>query len=214
MIFNFFKRLKYKNIQRESFSAWEKAGSEKTFLFNYNLNEDSLVFDIGSFEGNYAEVLYDKYHCNIYAFEPVKEFADKLEIKFKNNDKIKVFPIGLSGTTAETYISHDGSASSIFGKNKSGEIINLKKVSEFIKENNIQYIDLMKINIEGAEYELLNDLLESSLINNVGNILVQFHTHVKNPEKAVKAMREKLSKTHHPTFQFDFIWENWEKTAK
>ena len=42
--------------------------------YEYNLNKDSVVFDIGGFDGTWAHNIYSKYSCNILVFEPVKSF--------------------------------------------------------------------------------------------------------------------------------------------
>jgi cyclopropane fatty-acyl-phospholipid synthase-like methyltransferase len=39
-------------------------------LDNLNLNQSSIVLDIGSNNGVVTQYLYDKYSCRIYSFEP------------------------------------------------------------------------------------------------------------------------------------------------
>ncbi len=41
------------------------------FFDNYfDLNENSIVLDFGANIGDVSEYVYNKYHCNIYAYEP------------------------------------------------------------------------------------------------------------------------------------------------
>ena len=82
-------------------------------------------------------------------------------------------------------------------------------IVQFITEKGIQRIDLMKINIEGEEFNLLPRLLDSSLVQICRNLQIQFHDFVENSEILRKNMRSELEKTHHMTYDY-FIWENWE----
>ena len=67
----------------------------------------------------------------------------------------------------------------------------------------------MKINIEGAEYDLLEHLIDTGLISNIHNIQVQFHDFVSNAEQRMIMLQKELEKTHGLTYQYPFVWENW-----
>ena len=54
-----------------------------TLRLNYNLDKDSIVIDAGGYKGWFAENIYNKYKCNVYVFEPVKEYYDLIVNKFK-----------------------------------------------------------------------------------------------------------------------------------
>ena len=74
---------------------------------------------------------------------------------------------------------------------------------------NIERIDLMKINIEGGEYDLLEHLIKTGWIDKIINIQVQFHDFVENAEARMLAIQNDLAKTHELTYQYKFVWENW-----
>jgi hypothetical protein len=77
--------------------------------------------------------------------------------------------------------------------------------------SDIHCIDLLKINIEGGEYELLEHIIEKTLQNKIRNIQVQFHTWIENCEDRRKNIQDILRKTHKLTYNYDFVWENWER---
>ena len=79
----------------------------------------------------------------------------------------------------------------------------------FFDRNGIGEIDLMKINIEGGEYEFLEYLLDTGLAVKIKNVQVQFHDFVPNAETRTKSIQERLSQTHSLTYQYEFVWENW-----
>ncbi|KKS56013.1 MAG: Methyltransferase FkbM family, partial [Candidatus Magasanikbacteria bacterium GW2011_GWA2_42_32] len=73
-------------------------------MLNYDLNENSLVFDVGGYKGQGASDLFSMYLPTIYIFEPRAEYAQAMEKRFKKNNKIKVFNFGLSNKKSDNYI--------------------------------------------------------------------------------------------------------------
>lgn len=200
-----------KNRRYREVLKWQKNNCDNTLRLDYPLLSTSIVFDIGGYEGQWTQNIYDKYECQVYIFEPVRKFAEQIKNRFKDNQKILVYNFGLGGDNKEAAIvlSQDGSSTQKRGGEK--EIVNLVKISDFIQNNNIEYIDLIKINIEGDEYDLLDDLITSGLSTMVKNIQVQFHNFVPNAKERMKKIQTELVKTHHLTYQYEFVWENWKK---
>lgn len=195
---------------KQQLGEWRRDRGDSTHRVNYNLSKHSLVFDVGGFEGNWSHTISKKYNCNIFIFEPVKIYFNKIKNRFKNNKNIKVYNTGLSSKTKEEFISLDRDSSSYVNLNSSNlEKVQLKNIVEFLKEENISYVDLAKINIEGAEYDLINKLVDSSTISIFDNIQVQFHNFVPDANSKLLDIRSKLSRTHEITYSYDFVWENW-----
>lgn len=196
--------------QEQRVLSWNDSNGDQTLRLNYNLNEKSVVVDVGGYEGQWASDIFGMYCCVVHIFEPVSKYAENIAKRFEKNKNIRVYPFGLSGKNERVYISCIGDQSSTIKKNDHLEQIKLIDAAIFFKENNLKSIDLMKINIEGGEYELLERLIESGFINNIRNIQVQFHDFVENAEQRMKDIQQNLSKTHKLTYQFPFVWENWE----
>lgn len=73
----------------------------------------------------------------------------------------------------------------------------------------IDGIDLLKISIEGVEYQLLSRVLDEGLAERIGNFQIQFHSFVKNAEAMRDRIGERLGKTHTRNWCYVFVWENW-----
>lgn len=200
----------YQSPQEKRVQPWVRDNGDKTFRLNYDLNESSIVFDLGGYEGQWASDIFSKYCCRIYIFEPVPEFAHNIEQRFLKNPKISVHRFGLSGKTCKEnlYVSADGS--SVFKQSSNSVEITLLKATDFLKEKNIHHIDLMKINIEGGEYSLLEHLIETGFVKNIVNLQIQFHDFVPNARWRMRSIQNGLEKTHKLTYQYEFVWENWE----
>ena len=199
----------YQSPQEKRVLPWIKDKGDKTFRLNYDLDENSLVFDLGGYEGQWASDIFSRYCCTIHVFEPVSEFADKIKARFAGNKRILVHQFGLSNENRAVLLSVNKTSSSLYKQRGELKEVRLVKAVDFIQENHIQKIDLMKINIEGAEYDFLEHLLDAGLISNINNIQVQFHDFVSNAEQRMIMIQKIMAKTHSLTYQYPFVWENW-----
>lgn len=197
--------LQYKRVQ-----PWFAAKGDQTLRLDYDLNSDSIVFDVGGYKGEFAAEIVCKYNANIYIFEPIRDFFLIIKKKFSNNKKVKTFNFGLAGKDQELEISLSDNSSSVYLNGENKETIQLKSIVDFIETNNIIQIDLIKINIEGGEYELLESLIDNGSMSVFKNIQIQFHDFLfENAKERMNEIQENLSKTHELTYQYEFVWENW-----
>lgn len=186
-------------------------GNETLFVTFPDLTRDSLVFDLGGFKGQWASDIFARYLCRIHVFEPVPEFAARIRERFRNNPAIQVHEFGLAGRTREEALFVDADGSSLF-RPESGKRsipIRLVRARDFIESEGIGTVDLMKINIEGGEYELLEHLLDEGVVPRIRNITIQFHNYVEHAGERMEAIQRRLAATHELTYQYRFVFENW-----
>ena len=198
------------SIQSFRVQSWFKDNGDETHRLNYNLTENSIVFDLGGYKGEFASAIMNKYNCTVFIFEPISFLYDIIVNKFSDNRKLHPYCFGLYNKTTRRQISLSDNASSIFITKTNTVEIQLKDIAEFLNENSVGIIDLIKINIEGAEYDLLESLINYGLISRFKNIQVQFHDFIiPNAELRMRNIQQQLSKTHQLTYQYEFVWENW-----
>lgn len=203
-------RLSETNEWRTKLMRWKEDEGEKFLRFNYpQLNPSSIVFDLGGYEGQWASDIYSMKKCNVYVFEPYIPFFNKIKHRFQQNQDIKVFPFGLGAEDKQDLISIDADATSTFKKGDEQSQIEIRDIEDFLRKEKLEKIDLMKINIEGGEYDLLSKLLASDLAKNVSNLQIQFHDFVPNATDRMEEIQRQLAKTHELTYQYSFLWENW-----
>lgn len=158
---------------------------------------NNWVIDCGGYLGEYTEEILKKFDCNVILFEPIPEYAEVCRNKFKDKKVVVIEKaVGEEGTIR---ISKNKNSSSQFGD---GEKIEVESIS---LNPLIRNIDILKLNCEGAEFEIIKRLNEDNLLKDVKEILVQFHKWVEDPEKS----REILSKTHRRIYSFK--WDLWVK---
>lgn len=200
------------NLDKEfeaAHKAFVAANGDKTLRLNYDLNAESIVYDVGGYQGQWSSDIFSKYLCQIHIFEPVRQFYTELQQRFERNPQIVVHDFGLaiSNSTQEIFLDADGS--SLFGKSEESETIKLRAINDFVIESNHSRIDLVKINIEGEEYDLLESMIKNGIIERFQNLQIQFHTFISNAKERRDAIRLALQKTHRLTYDYPFVWENW-----
>ena len=199
------------NKQKERIKPWFAANGDKTLRLNYELNENSIVIDLGGYQGQWASDIYSMYSCRISVFEPYPDYYKIIKQRFSKNNKIDVYNFGLDRADKIAHLSVDNDASTIFKSDENSVAIQLKKATNFFKDHEFLEIDLMKVNIEGGEYDLLEHLIEEDFITIIDNIQVQFHDFVDNATERMNAIQNNLRKTHYITYQYEFVWENWKR---
>ena len=173
--------------------------------YDYDLNEDSFVMDVGGYKGEFAENIFTKFGCYVHIYEPV--FFNDIHNKFSEYIKIWLHHYGLSKKSCIQKIAVQADSTSL---HKVGEMVEIKLIDinnefkEFAED-----VDLIKINIEGEEYNLLERMIETDIITKFKNIQVQFHSFVPDAENRMNKIKTELSKTHVCEWAYEFIWESW-----
>jgi FkbM family methyltransferase len=188
---------------------WWSDGGDERYRYDYDLDKNSLVIDLGGYKGQWSSEIYARYKCRILVFEPVEVFAKKIKEKFKHNAGVEVYCMGLGKDNRQEKISLDCDGSSVYRKTRVKETIKIVDVVEFLNKYNIEKVDLMKVNIEGGEYELMPKLVQSGLIKRIKNIQIQFHEIGPDSGICMEKICGDLTATHRPTYQYKFVWENW-----
>ena len=199
------------NTKTRSRFFWNLRKGDNTITLNHELNTESIVFDIGAYEGNFTQKVYEKFNCYVYAFEPLPEKYKFLVNKFENFSKISIYSFGLYDKNMTADISLYDAGSSLFIRPEASPSlkINLKSFDNFLVDNGINKVDYLYMNIEGSEYKLLNHIIETGNIKKIGYLQIQFHNYIKDAKKLRKKIRSELKTTHQQEFNYPFIWEGW-----
>jgi FkbM family methyltransferase len=179
---------------------------DQLFDFDDLLDNKSLVFDMGTYDGEYYSKISDKYQCKIHSFEPVAKFTKNCPIL--PNLTLNTFALGLKEEEFE--LTLDDNSSSAFTNGTKIKCFK-REFKEYVNNIDNPDIDLIKINIEGGEYELLNAIIKSGYQEKIKGYLIQFHYLSHNPIDERAKIIEKLKETHEPIFYYPFVWEYWRK---
>jgi len=193
------------------FQRWFSDRGDATHRLDYDLDASSTVVDVGGYHGDFAFNIYNKYQCEIHIFEPVREFYESIIKRFEGVDKVHVHPYGLSTATSQQDISLLGDSTSTHKASANTQRIQLKEIQGVLDDLSIDHINLIKINIEGEEFPLLFHCLKQGIVERMENIQVQFHEFVEHAHMQRNAIRKQLEETHSLTYDYTFVWENWQQ---
>lgn len=129
----------------------------------FEIGESDIVFDLGAHIGLFsvfAATLAKK--GRVYSFEPLPDNFELLKDNIRLNNLKNIKPINKAvaneSGTREFILSDNASGNyfASFRDNKENKItVQTINLEEFIKGNNINVIDFLKIDCEKAEYEIL-----------------------------------------------------------
>ena len=103
-----------------------------------------------------------------------------------------------------------GDASGVFSAAEGKRIsVLLRDADEFLRETGVSRWDLVKLNIEGGEYGLLEHLIETGAIRKMCHLQVQFHLHVPGAKERYRRIARQLRRTHKLQWRYPFVWESW-----
>ena len=189
---------------------WLQYRGDSTLRLDYPLGPDSVVVDAGGYVGQWAYDINNKYNSIVFVLEPLPNLHMEINRRFAQNPKVIPLNYAIAKETGEAQMSDNTNCSSMYD-NMVGATQNImcKDVKDFIVENNIDNIDLLKINIEGAEYDLLERIIELGLLPKIKNLQIQFHRFIPDCQARRSSILANLSKTHECTWNFEWVWENW-----
>lgn len=199
-------------LNKQEIGRWFRDNGDNTHNLNYELNEDSIVMDLGGYTGVWVQQIIDKYNPNVYVIEPLPEFYNGLVDRFSDNNKVKLLNVGVSTKNEDgvIYLSGDGSSSNL----TNGEAVNVtfKTMSTLLDQWGLDTVDLIQINIEGDEYPLLEHMIEDGSITKFKNIQVQFHLGIEGDVGRRDSIRQGLIDNGFKNkFDYAFVWESWVK---
>ena len=164
------------------------------------LDKNSVVLDLGS---NYGEVLkaLQSCGCTVHAFEPHPFFYNYVKETYGENENFIISnkAAWIKNEERNFYFKKSRDAKN-GGATLMSEKVNILDpylfdvvecfdISEFI--NKLGHVDVLKIDVEGAEYELLYSMLESEAYKNVKSIYVEDHER-KMPSARYRELKNKV----------------------
>ena len=183
-------------------------------LHEMDITSDSVVVDVGAFTGGWAQHIVDRYDPLIYAFEPNPRSFASLQEKASSNPKLRPMQYGLGDEDLSVDFTLNGLGSSMCDdrtghSNMERVKVEIAAIDRVWKDLKLGRVDLMKINIEGAEFPLLDKMIKTDLLKQVDCFLIQFHEWHPDAYRKRRQIREELSKTHRLEWDYHFVWEKW-----
>ncbi|NOS72872.1 MAG: FkbM family methyltransferase [Verrucomicrobia bacterium] len=145
------------------------------------LNKDSVIYGGGvGRDVTFEQALAKHFECNVVLFDPSPTGLETMLLPENKIPQFHFVPVGLSGSNCTLRFAPppDLKEGSWFTDGSAAATIEVPCVdlSTLMKQNGHDRIDLLKIDIEGAEYDVLDHLLGRKL--RVRQVLVEFHHNI------------------------------------
>jgi FkbM family methyltransferase len=161
--------------------GFEEIFEQEIYKFQCNHDKPNII-DCGSNIG--LSVVYFKKlfpHAKIAAFEPDSNISKTLQ---KNIESFKLSYVEVNNKAI--WVNNEGIEFQMEGGfsgriPKPGDVENIVKVpTQRLKDLLHEKVDFLKMDIEGAEYEVLLDC--ASNLHNISNIFIEYHSHIKEKQ--------------------------------
>lgn len=177
---------------QDELGMYDEIFNKKIYEYkNCKINKDDIVFDVGANIGIFTRYAANLGAYKIYSFEPEETNAKLFE---KNKpDNCIFFNLGISDIEGrqklnidETIGGHSIIQTNSFGtKTGKTQFPLFTKLDNIIEQENITRIDFLKIDVEGAEFNVMKGLSDKNL-NKVNKCVVEYHHNVFNYDDELK----------------------------
>jgi FkbM family methyltransferase len=220
----FEKEIFIKNVNVEK-PIFDFSNSEPIFL-NYNEffidkiyeeflgnnNELNVVIDVGANVGMFSKYIRIKGAKKLICYEPNVKAYNQLKENLKDECDIKIYNLAISYTNGKIKLYTDDNNTLIStGCNKTDTFYEVEcaTINDIFAKNNIDFIDLLKVDIEGMEFELFEHC-DRLTFDKIKTVLIEYHDfHFEDGLQKVSQLRNILEKngfkTTMPT-QHKFIY--------
>lgn len=174
------------------------------YVYDEVLNNNSIVYSFGIGEDiSFDEELINKFDCKVFGFDPTPKSICFIKNK-KMSKKYSLQPYGLynfDGNVEFLLPEDDDNVSCTIGNIRDYQSDKINKVSvpvlkfeSIISKIGSNKIDLLKLDIEGSEYDVIDEILNSNI--KIDQICIEFHHRFsgiskKMTKSAIKKLRIK-----------------------
>lgn len=168
--------------------------------------KDLVIVDVGANIGLWTFYAHDKAKI-IYSLEPAEEHFECLVTMMASNEMNNVVPVrkALSNKNGKAKFYHNDNTTmySLSDKVRSKEEfeeVETITLDKFFKDNKIEHVDFMKIDVEGAESEIFGGEGFDKVKDKIDVIMGEFHAWTAlNPDQFASYFRDR---------GFTFRWVN------
>lgn len=150
----------------------------------HRLTGDSVFIDVGAHRGEEINFLQN-IGCKIHSFECNPHHYVNLEKLYGSNSNIVLNELLVTDVDDELrkcYFKESTIGGSMSEESSKTNIsktrhvyVKTRKLSTYIKEHNLEKIDVVKIDAEGSEFKIIEDLIETKMINRIKSVLYEDH---------------------------------------
>ena len=174
------------------------------------LSRKSIVVDVGLGEDvSFSRSLIEKYGCTVHGLDPTPRATKHIKDIKLEHFILHSYGMAKCSGSATFYLPNNTehvSGSLVSAKHVGKQTIEVQILSllDTMKLLEVDHIDLLKIDIEGTEYEIFQDSSFHNLAAKIGIICVEFHH--RWPEFTRRATEDAVNKLSK--YGYQCVWVN------
>ncbi len=171
------------------------------------INQESIIVDLGANLGDFSEQISKEFGCRCFAVEANPDNFNKI----KDNPKLTKFNYAINDHDApvDLHVGRHSEWHSLIKFNHTSQAtvavegISLKS---FLEKRHLSSVDLLKIDIEGAEIMMFNSTPDE-VLKNISQITIEFHEFLKEfpCSEEIRAIKGRLKRLGFLCLQFSLL---------
>jgi len=170
-------------------------GVYNNFFAGYRIKS---VIDIGANVGLFTEWVLDRFGSDtkVLAVEPNLKALKSFSFLHGSRDNVKIESCAISGKSGEIVemnIDPKNSLVSSFEKtgNNYSEIqkVTTKSLIDLMEDHSLDSVDLLKVDVEGAEYDIFSTLSSDEIRKRFKHLLIEFHNNSGRAKSLIEKIR-------------------------
>lgn len=151
----------------------------------FDIQNLHTVIDIGANVGIFSNYISNMGTKMVHAIEPAGLAFKELQQQFYYYNGVKCHKIGIGPINEKKtiFINNDNTTISSFlsktSENTSEETVDVLTLDTFYTNNGISHVDLIKVDIEGMEYEIVEKASDETLLK-CDRYLIEYHSNETN----------------------------------
>ena len=205
--------LELTNYSRSAYGFIGARMENHGILCDVTLGPGAVALDVGAYVGSWATAVSARTDGGtIHSFELSPAIVPHLLDAVAGDERIVPHAYGLGGADSTVLVSRRGLGSSVFNVDEAGSDEGIiRDVAEVFRELELERVAVMKINIEGGEYDLLDRMAGAGLLDRVDCYLIQFHEWIRGAYSGRRRIHRELARTHRLVWDYPFVWKRWER---
>jgi FkbM family methyltransferase len=165
-----------------------------TFLSRF-VDSDSVVLDFGANHGEFSHLAIERFGCRVFSAEPLAELCEQI----RPHPLLHVYTVAVGGANKDVLLKVSSMhGASLLGHVGTGETLTERSVQMvtfggFLRLASVRHVDLLKVDIEGAEIDLFSSCSDDEL-RDIVQIAVEFHDFLfKDQRGLVLQIKQRLA---------------------
>jgi FkbM family methyltransferase len=185
------------------------------YFVRNTIDTNSMVLDCGlGNNADFSDAIIERFGARCHGVDPTRRHQTSLAaVASRHADHLSICPVALAGISgsATFYEAVDQISGSLFGEHVNAKsavsyTVRCFTFDDLMDELGLARVDLLKLDIEGAEYEVLASIGDEKLAS-IGQIVVEFHHHCVSRflETHTRIMVSRLKRLGFQSYSVDGI---------